>query len=78
MRSRLNSIAALTLLAVACVLGGSFAVDQTIHVPVRNIVLKNGETTEFGDLWYISRDCKSLMSGTPQVEIMEGPPGVTC
>jgi hypothetical protein len=77
MHSRLNSITALTLLAVACVLGGSFAVAQTIQIPVRNIVLKNGETTEFGDLWHISRDCKSLMSGTPQVEIMEGPPGVT-
>jgi hypothetical protein len=77
MRFRLNSIASLTLLAVACVLGGGLAVAQTIQIPVRNIVLKDGETMEFGDLWYISRDCKSLMSGTPQVEIMEGPPGVT-
>jgi hypothetical protein len=75
MRLPSNLIAA-SLLS-ACLLGGGAATAQTIHVPVRDIVLKNGETTEFGQLWLISRDCKSLMTGTPQVEVMEGPPGVT-
>jgi hypothetical protein len=75
MRMPANLIAALLL--SACLLGGSAATAQTIHIPVRDIVLKNGETTEFADLWYISRDCKSLMTGTPGVEIMEGPPGVS-
>ncbi len=75
MRIPANLIAALLL--SACLLGGSAATAQTIHIPVRDIVLKNGETTEFADLWYISRDCKSLMTGTPGVEIMEGPPGVS-
>lgn len=71
-----SNLIAASLLS-ACLLGASAATAQTIHVPVRDIVLKNGETTEFADLWYISRDCKSLMSGTPQVEVIEGPPGVT-
>jgi hypothetical protein len=75
MRLPSNLIAA-SLLS-ACLLGGSAATAQTIHIPVRDIVLKNGETTEFADLWFISRDCKSLMTGTPEVEIMEGPPGVS-
>ena len=75
MRAPSNLIAA-SLLS-ACLLGGSAATAQTIHVPVRDIVLKNGETTEFADLWWISHDCKSLMTGTPEVQIMEGPPGVT-
>lgn len=77
MRLRLRSILALGSFALASFLANGIANSQTIHVPVRNIVLKNGETTEFADIWMISRDCKSLMSGTPQVEVMEGPPGVT-
>lgn len=77
MRLRSNSVIALASFVLACFVGNGIAIAQTIQIPVRNIVLKNGESTEFGDLWHISRDCKSLMSGTPQVEIMEGPPGVT-
>ena len=76
MRPRLKPILALTLFTLACLLGNGIANAQTIQASVRNIVLKNGETTEFGDLWLISRDCKSLMMGTPEVEVMEGPPGV--
>ena len=75
MRFQLKPILALASFVIACLPGVANA--QTIHIPVRDIVLKNGETTEFGNLWFISRDCKSLMSGTPQVEIVEGPPGVT-
>jgi|SRR3954471_4039833 len=58
-----------------------FAVDrasaQTISVGVSNIALKSGESTEFGDVYFISTNCKSLLKGTPEVEIMDGPPGVT-
>jgi hypothetical protein len=77
MRLRLKPILALASFALACFTGNGIANSQTIHIPVRDIVLKNGETTEFADLWYISRDCKSLMTGTPGVEVMEGPPGVS-
>jgi len=50
---------------------------QTIQNPVRNIALKSGETVEITDLYYIGMNCQSLLKGTPVVEIMEGPPGVT-
>jgi len=49
---------------------------QTIHFSVFNIALKNGERIQLGDVFYISRECRSLLTGTPEVEIMDGPPGV--
>ncbi|MBX9776408.1 MAG: hypothetical protein K2Y71_18675 [Xanthobacteraceae bacterium] len=76
MRLRPNSIVALGSFVLASFLTTGIVNAQTIQADVRNIVLKNGETTEFGDLWLISRDCKSLMMGTPEVEVMDGPPGV--
>jgi hypothetical protein len=74
MRLRLNRIAALA--SFAC-LWGSAAIAQTIQIASVDIALRNGESTEFADVWWISNDCKSLMTGTPNVEVMEGPPGVT-
>jgi len=67
----------LTSLVFACVLGGSVADAQTIRSPVKNIALKNGESMEFGDVYLISTDCRSLLAGTPGIEIMDGPPGVS-
>ena len=50
---------------------------QTIEQVATNISLKNGESTELGDLFFINMNCKSLLKATPEVEIMDGPPGVT-
>jgi hypothetical protein len=63
-----------SLLVVA--LGGG-AQAQTIQFTVRDIALKSGESTELGDLFYVSLNCKSVLKGTPAVEILDGPPGVT-
>ena len=49
---------------------------QTIHLSVEDVALKNGESVEFGNLYLIGADCKSLLVSEPQVEIMDGPPGV--
>ena len=76
MRLRLNSIIALGSFALASFLANGIANAQTIQASVRNIVLKNGETTEFGDLWLISRDCKSLMMSTPEVEVVDARPAL--
>jgi hypothetical protein len=74
MQGWLKSIVALVLWAIA---GGSAAVAQTIQIATSNVALKNGETIEFGDVYWISTDCRSLLTTTPQVEIMDGPPGVS-
>jgi ribosomal protein L21 len=41
-----------------------------------NIALKSGESVELGAVYWIA-NCQSIMIGLPEVEILEGPPGVT-
>jgi hypothetical protein len=77
MRLRSHSLVAFAALALAYFLSGGGVGAQTIQAAVSDIALKNGESTEFADIWWISHDCKSLLIGTPEVEIMEGPPGVS-
>ena len=68
---------ALVFLFLSAVLIGNTASAQTIQFTVRDIVLKNGESTELADVWWINASCKSLLKDTPEVEIVDGPPGVT-
>jgi hypothetical protein len=68
------------VLAVASLLGIVFvghAGAQSISSGVRHIALKSGESTEVNDVYFISHNCKSLLKGAPDVEILDGPPGVT-
>jgi hypothetical protein len=67
---------ALALLAVM-LFGGNAVKALTIQRSVWDIALKSGETTELGDVYWIASNCKSLLKGTPAVEILDGPPGVT-
>jgi hypothetical protein len=55
--------------------GGAQA--QSIQFTVKEIALKNGDSTELGDVFYINTNCKSMLKSTPEVEILDGPPGVT-
>src|SRR5262249_34563751 len=77
MRVRLASIVTLTSIVTLClafITGPAQA--QTIHASVVDIALKNGENVEFGDVYYVGSNCSSLLTATPEVEIMDGPPGV--
>lgn len=76
MHGWLKPVPALAVLCLLCCLGGSVAKAQTIQMSVRNVALKNGETMEFGDVYLISTECRSLLTATPEVEVMDGPPGV--
>jgi hypothetical protein len=67
----------LGLFCLVCVLANADAKAQTISFPTYNIALKSGESVELGDVYHISADCKSLLKATPQVEILDGPAGVT-
>ena len=41
----------------------------------QSIALKNGESAEITSVWYVA-NCRSIMIGLPEVEILEGPPGL--
>ena len=75
MHVRSGSIVAAVLLCLACLVG-SAAQAQTINVSVEDIALRNGETIEFGDVYLIGANCSSLLTSEPEVEVMDGPPGV--
>jgi hypothetical protein len=70
---RMSVILALVLLFI----GGRPGQAQTIQFTAKDIALKSGESTEIGDVFFISLNCKSLLKSTPTVEILEGPPGIT-
>jgi len=40
------------------------------------VALKNGESVDIGPVYFIT-NCKSIVIGRPDVEILEGPPEVT-
>src|SRR5262249_18311319 len=67
-----NKAALLWLLLLLLVGGGAQA--QSIQFTV---ALKNGDSTELGDVYFINLNCKSVLTSTPEVEILDGPPGVT-
>ena len=66
----------LGLFCVVCVLTNAGAKAQTIYFNVHSLALKSGESAELGDVYYISHECKSLLKGPPEVEVLDGPPGV--
>ena len=75
MHVRSSPIVAAALLCLALVLG-SAAQAQTIHVSVEDIALRNGESVEFGDVYLVGANCRSLITTVPEIEVMDGPPGV--
>ena len=76
---RIGAKAALVVssLLLTLMVSGGHAKSQTIQRTVHDIALKNGETSELGDVYYINSNCKSMLKATPEVEILDGPPGVT-
>ena len=77
MRNFRGLILVLALPCFAGIFANGEATAQTIYFGVNDIALKNGESTELGQVYYIGTNCKSLLKGTPAVEILDGPPGVT-
>jgi hypothetical protein len=72
-----KALTAVFAIASILFLTSGAAQAQTIQFTVHDIALKSGESSELGDVYFISSNCKSMLKGTPEVEIMDGPPGVT-
>lgn len=77
MRRFWKSAAAFSLLCLIGVALAGRAEAQTVYFGVHSIALKSGESTELTQVYYIGANCKSLLTATPDVEILDGPPGVT-
>ena len=75
MRTQMHAFHIAFQILLAAVLGSPSAQAQTITGSA-TLALKSGETTEVGNVYWVSH-CRSLLRTTPEVEILEGPPGVT-
>lgn len=75
MRTGCNAFLLIFCFAIAGILGSAQAQAQTIRGSA-SIALKSGETVEVGNVYFTSH-CRSLLKSPPEVEILEGPPGVT-
>jgi hypothetical protein len=66
-----TAIVAAMLIAIAAFASSGAADAQT----PRQLVLKKGESIDVGQVYYVS-NCHSIMVGLPEIEVLEGPPGV--
>jgi hypothetical protein len=73
MRTAARTFVALIHLGTAGMMGSTSAHAQTV---LGTIALKSGESTELGDLYWVT-NCRSLLKSTPEVDILDGPPGVS-
>jgi hypothetical protein len=68
-----------TAIVAASVLVGA---GLGIHGPanaqdaLRRLAVKNGESVDLGTVYYVS-NCRSIMVGLPDIDVLEGPTGVT-
>lgn len=67
---RIGSKAIIALAGLAAVLCSSGAQAQN------RVALKSGDSVELGSVYWVS-NCRSIMIGLPEIEILEGPPEVT-
>jgi hypothetical protein len=64
---------ALVSLTLASILGSAPADAQGSR---SRLALKNGETIQVGSVYWVM-NCRPVMIGLPEIEILEGPAGVT-
>ena len=74
MRIWSNGFLAAFYFCVAVFLGSAAAHAQTV-TGSPSLALKSGESTEVGNVYWVS-NCKSLLKSTPEAEVLDGPPGV--
>jgi len=69
-----------TSMAVLCFglvfFGFTSALRAQTLVGSPTLALKSGETLEIGSVYWVSH-CKSVLKSPPEVEILDGPPGVS-
>jgi hypothetical protein len=72
MRMRFMAIVA-TYVLVGSGLGSHGAANA--QDALRRIAVKSGESVDLGTVYYVS-NCRSIMIGLPDIEVLEGPSGV--
>jgi hypothetical protein len=69
-------LASASTVAICCLGITTFGAQLAHAQDLRRIALKSGESIEIGTVYYIN-NCRSIMTGMPEIEVLEGPPEVT-
>jgi hypothetical protein len=75
MRIAAKAVCAIVHIGITGIVGSAGAHAQTI-VNSPSIALRSGESAELGHVYWVV-NCRSVLKGTPEVEILDGPPGVS-
>lgn len=65
-------LAALSFVIAGAVSSGNCRAEERVE----RVALKAGESVELHTVYWVS-NCRSIMVGIPEIEVLEGPPGVT-
>jgi hypothetical protein len=63
-------------LAIVCLGLAAFAAGAHAEKAPRHIALKSGESTNLRN-FYFAQQCRSIMIGTPTLDVLEAPPEIT-
>ena len=66
----------IALMAILAMVGITIGAAAQAQADVRRLGVKSGENIELGPVYFVS-NCRSIMIGLPEIEILEGPPQVT-
>jgi hypothetical protein len=74
MRIGARTVLAIVHLGIAGTVGSAGYAQTIINSPT--IALRSGESAELGATYWVV-NCRSILKSTPEVEILDGPPGVS-
>jgi hypothetical protein len=77
MRRIAKAVLSLALLSSVGALSVAPVQAQTIEPRAISIALKNGETAEITNVFFVGHNCRAMTTATPEVEVLDGPPGVS-
>jgi len=66
----------IALMAILAMVGITIGAAAQAQADVRRLGVKSGENIELGPVYWVV-NCRSIMIGLPEIEILEGPPEVT-
>ena len=68
----------MAIVAASVLVGSGLGSHGTANAQdaLRRIAVKNGESVDLGTVYYVS-NCRSIMTGLPDIEVLEGPSNVT-
>src|SRR5262245_3816185 len=66
----------IALMAILAMVGITIEAGGQAQADVRRLVIKSGENVELGPVYFVA-NCRLIMIGLPEIEILEGPPELT-